>query len=441
MCTEARQRWFLHHRSVRLESFSKWLGRDQLEALRRFDKPDRRGRDIGLAGFLWLGLLIAAYSHMRSLEEIFKEIGKLIAEGTMLPLKLVTVSAFSQFRQSFPIRCLLRLWAALVEQARLGVDEQYARWRGLRLWAMDGTGLIVPEQLWSHFGAHKGCRGDGPAQAHVVLLYDLHARTPVKMRLGPYDKAKERAFAPRLLSGLGSGDLLLVDGGFYSMGLFAHLDRRGLRFIIPMRKNGKPKRLRRWGPNDGLYEIRASKHYWRDAPNVPETMTVRIVTAHRKGFLPRRLVTNLLDRQAFPAEEIAAVYHERWHIETFYRELKHVLEVERWHARTLHSFHVELVFMMILATLTRAAMADAAGARCPPGSLSFSKSLVRVRYALAVSALLRPEQWPQLYAELLAEIRRCPIDVRPNRQFERDRQKRRRQSRARRTASVKEATP
>jgi len=436
MCTEARPRWFFHHRSVRLESFSQWLCGDQLDRLRPFDKPDRRERDIGLAGFLWLGLLVAAYSHMRCLKEIFKETGKLIADGTVLPLKLVTVSAFSQFRQGFPVRCLLRLWAALAEQARQAVDDRHATWRGLHLWAIDGSGLRLPEELWPHFGAHKGCRGDGPAQGHLVLLYDLHARTPVKMRLGPYDKAKERAFAPRLLSGLGAGDLLLIDRGFYSMKLFAYLDRRRLRFVIPMRKNGKPKRLCRWGSDDGLYEIHASKRYWKNTPGVPEAMTVRIVTARRNGFSPRRLVTNLLDRDAFPADEIAAVYHERWHIETFYRELKHVLEVERWHARTLHSFYAELSFMMILATLTRLAMADAAGAGCPPGSLSFGKSLMHVRYALAVSAMLPAEQWPALYAELLVEIRRHRIDVRPNRHFERDRQKRRRQSRARRTANL-----
>jgi hypothetical protein len=432
MGTEARPRWFFHHRSIRLESFSKWLSGGLIASLRRFDKPKRRHRQIGLAGFLWLGLLAAAYSHMRSLEEIFKEIGKLIAEGARLPLKLVSVSAFTQLRQGFPIRCLWRLWAALAEQARLAVDERYAVWRGLHLWAMDGSGLVLPEELWPRFGAHKGCRGDGPAQAHVVLLYNLQARVPVKLRLGPYDKAKERAFAPRLLSGLGPADLLLIDGGFYSIGLFAHLDGRGLRFLIPMRKNGKAKRLGAWGPDDGLYQIHASPSYWKDSPDVPKAMTVRIVTVHRKGFPTRRLVTNLTDPQAFPAVEIAAVYHERWHIETFYRELKHVLEIERWHARTLRAFYVELLFMMILATLTRLTMAEAASTRCPPGSLSFGKALVRVRYALAASAILPPEQWADLYAELLAEIQRCRIDVRPNRQFERNRQKSRRQSRAKR---------
>lgn len=439
MRTETRKRCFFHDRSISLESFSQFLCRHQIERLRSFDKPGRRERKLGLAGFLWLGMLVAAYSHMNSLGNIFKEVGKLIADGAKLPLKLVSVSAFTQFRQSFPLCCLRRLWAALVTEARATVDQAYATWRGLRLWAMDGTGLRVPEELWPYFGAHKGCRGEGPAQAHLVLLYELHGRTPMCFRLGPFDKKKERALAPKLVRRLGLGDLVLMDGGFYSIYLFARLAQQGLKFVIPMRSNGKPEPIKAWGPDDGLYRIRPSKQYWKDTPGVPETMVVRIVSVHRKGFRARRLVTNLLDREAFPADEIAAVYHQRWHIETFYRELKHVLEIERWHARTLHSFYAELLFMMILATLTRMAMADAAGSQTAPGSLSFSKSLVWMRHALAISALLPAHQWPELYDAVLMEIAQCQIDVRPGRQFERHRQKRRAQSRAKRLAQPKEA--
>ena len=61
MRTETRRRWFLHHRSVRLESFGKWLSRDPIERLGPFEKPNRRERDIGLSGFIWLGLPTAAY--------------------------------------------------------------------------------------------------------------------------------------------------------------------------------------------------------------------------------------------------------------------------------------------------------------------------------------------------------------------------------------------
>ncbi len=440
MRTNTPKRRFFH-RPMSLESFTKFLCRGEIDHLRQFDICKRRHRKQGLEGFIWLGLFAAAYSYMESLASIFKQIGKLIAGGAELPVKLLSVSAFTQYRRRFPLCCLRRLWAGLVLRARSAVAEPHADWRGLCLWAMDGTGLIVPEELWPYFGAHRGCRGDGPAQAHLVVLYDLHARAPAKLRVGPFDKKKERALAPKLVRGLGAGDLLLIDGGFYSICLFAQFDRNALKFLIPMRNNAKPKRIKVLGPDDGLYEIRASKQYWKDTPGVPETMTVRIITVHRKGFRSRRLVTNLLDADAFPAQEMAAVYHERWHIETFYRELKQVLKVERWHARTVHSFYAELFFMMILATLTRLAMADAAGSRSSPGGLSFTKSLAWMRDALVISALLPIDQWPALYGRLLSEIARCKIDVRPDRQFERNRQKRRKHSRLKRLAALKEPTP
>lgn len=439
MRTEARNATPFFYRAGLLKSFGQLLCRRHIDAVAQFDDPHRRHRVMGLEGFIWLGLLVASLNLMDSLEAIFEQIGKLMAGGASLPIRLVSVSAFTQLRQRFPLRVLLRLWMALAKDAHQAVPPRYALWRGFRLRAMDGTTLNLPEALWPYFRAHHGSQGQGPVQGHLVLLYDLHSRVPVRLRLGAVDD-KERPLALKLLNRLGPEDLLLIDGGFYSIFLFAILDRRGRKFIIPMRKNGKPKQIRKLGPNDGIYEIRASKKYWKDVPGVPERMIVRIVTVKRRGFRDRRLVSNLLDPQAFPAKEIAEVYHQRWHIETFYRELKHTLRVEHWHARKPRSLYAELFFMMILATLTRLAMADAAGSHHPPGGLSFSKSLRWMQTALVISAMLPMPQWLALYAELLEKIRRCRIDVRPNRRFERDRQKRRKAARAKRLASLNGVT-
>jgi hypothetical protein len=157
-------------------------------------------------------------------------------------------------------------------------------------------------------------------------------------------------------------------------------------------------------------------------------------------FRPRRLVTNLLDGQAFPAEELAELYHRRWHIETFYRELKHTLHLQRWHARTLHSLYAELLFMMLLTTLTRLAMAQAAGDQ-DPARLSFARSLGWMLTGLLATTRLPPSDWPTLYTHLLRQIRRCRIDLRPGRQFERHKQKRRPAARPKRLATSKENHP
>jgi len=430
---------FRFFRQVSLDSFREFLGPARLEGLRELDNPKRRRRKLGLEGFLWLGLFVAAYSFLPSLQAVFLCLAPYLMSGNALPLPPVSVSAFTQFRQRFPLRLLRALWAQLAQEARQPLRPEHASWHGLRLWAVDGTDLLVPEDLWHVFGAHRIRQGEGFAQAHLLVLYDLASRVPVACRLSQCDP-DERQRAGRLFGTLAPGDLLLIDAGFYSIGVFADLDRRGVKFVVPMRKNGQPHCLQAFGPQDGLYSIAASNQHWKDHPAVPRQLTVRIVTVHRKGFRPRRLVTNLLDAQAFPAEEIAQLYHRRWHIETFYRELKHTLHLQRWHARTLHSLYAELFFMMILTTLTRLAMAQAAGDQ-DPGMLSFARSLGWVLAGLHATTWLPPSDWPALYAHLLRQIRRCRIDLRPGRQFERHKQKRRAAARAKRLATSKGNQP
>jgi len=130
-----------------------------------------------------------------------------------------------------------------------------------------------------------------------------------------------------------------------------------------MRGNGKPKLIRKLGADDGLYEIRASKQYWKKQHSrVPEPMLVRIVTVQWPGFRPVRLVTSLLDPEAFPCAELIELYHRRWHVETFFRELASDVQFEHWHTRTLKGLYVELLFHMIYVSAARAHMAEAAAA-------------------------------------------------------------------------------
>jgi hypothetical protein len=140
-----------------------------------------------------------------------------------------------------------------------------------------------------------------------------------------------------------------------------------------------------------------------------------------------------LDPVRFPAADLAELFHRRWHIETFFRDLKHTLHVTHWHAHTLKPLYTELIFAMALATLTRLLMAQAdAQAHLSPASLSFGKSLPCVVRALALAGSPFSPGWPQLHRELLVCLALCKLDQRPGRSFERDTQKRRTASRANR---------
>jgi len=425
------------NRQFSLECFRNLIGENILAGLKKSRPKTRNGSSIGLLGFIWLSLAIAVYSAQRNLKEIFsKALGDDEKDSENLPEDAVTPPAYSQYRSRTPVKMAMRLWRSLVERAGGVAQEGQALWRNLKLFAVDLSTLNLPEAFWPHFDCAKGPRGDGPAQSRIALLYDLFMRIPVAFRMGRAD-ADERGLVKKLFCHLKAGSLLLMDTGLYSIEMFAMLARRSVHFITPMRSNGKPRLIKRLGGGEGIYEIHKS-YPFKNRPDVPERMQVRIVTIHRKGFRARRLVTSLMDSEAYPAAEVAHIYHERWHIETFFREYKHVLKAQHFHTRKKRALYIEVIFQMILCTLTRTAMAEAAlEGRRRPGEISFTKSLSEMRKVLEKTTILPLEKWAALYRHLLEKIKTLKIDKRPGRSFERDRQKRRQKSRRRALAQLK----
>jgi hypothetical protein len=262
-----------------------------------------------------------------------------------------------------------------------------------------------------------------------MVAYDVAVRVPLDFTLGRV-RQNERRLAPCLLRALPDPSLLLIDCGFYGLPLFLDARAAGHHFLTKMAKSGSPKVLERFTWKDGLFLITDRRSR--------QTMTVRIITAQRRGFRPVRLVTSLLDPELFPRQEIIELYHERWHIETFFRELQEDLDFQHWHTRTLRGLYVELLFTMIYVTVVRAHMAESV-ARKPtlPGHLSFGAGANVCMRAWCRIPKCAPERVQPIRRELIEELGTLKIDIRPGRLFERNTQKRRAQSRAKKLQALK----
>lgn len=411
-----------------------------LKGLRVFFASGHRERRFTLPAMLWLGIFGAANAVMRSMDSMLAAAASAVEGVACLPLRAATLtqSGWSRAKGRMSLGLLRRVWRRWVEIARDGSGEA-ALFHGMRLIALDKKTIRVPEALWIVFGSHQGCRGDGPAQAELMVAYDVCVRVPVELTLGRI-RADERILASRLLRRLPKPSLMLFDSGFYSIAFFAEAKCAGHEFLTRMRGNGRPKRLRRLGEGDGLYQIRGSQSYWkRKDPSVPSTMQVRIVTVQWPGFRPVRLVTSLLDADAFPRAELIDLYHRRWHVETFFRELAGELHVEHWHARTLKGLYVELLFHMIYVSAVRAHMAEAAtAANLLPGELSFARGAEACMRAWCRMGKAPPGRRGVLRTGLTRHLATLKIDVRPGRWFERDTQKRRAQSRTKKLQALEE---
>jgi hypothetical protein len=379
--------------------------------------PSRRQRKLGLLPFLWLGLCVAAHHAQSGLGTIFEMAqSDLGSPRNAFP----TVSAFSQYRKRFPLRVLRKLWYEITRRVAVACSSD----RPGRLWTMDVTALTLPEDLWPVFGNHSGTQGHGPVQGMLLVLYDLVGRVPVALRLGR-GRQRESDLAEFLWNRLRPQDILLLDAGFLSYRTYCRILSCKAHFLMPLRKNSRPKRTVRLAAGDWLCRIERGQ-YWKRFAGLPKSLSLRMVCSHRKGFRPRWLLTSLLDPQEFLAAQITELYHRRWHVETFFRDFKHTLEIQRWHTRSLRGLYAELFFTMILASITRLVMAEAAlAAGREPGELSFSHALARVVSALHALRDLPPGRWAVRYRLLVTEIGECLVDVRPDRSFTRDTQKRR----------------
>jgi hypothetical protein len=152
----------------------------------------------------------------------------------------------------------------------------------------------------------------------------------------------ERGLAAALLPRLEAGMLCMADRGFNS---FEHWRQaKATRADLLWRCGSTWKMPVQRVLNDGsfLSVIRPS-HVTR-AEADQQAITVRVIDYELPGLddaQPRyRLLTTLLDPQLAPAMELAAVYHQRWEIESVFDELKTHLRQSR---RVLRSKTPELV--------------------------------------------------------------------------------------------------
>ena len=199
-------------------------------------------------------------------------------------------------------------------------------WRGLALYGVDGTTLRVPDSPANaaHFGYARSCRGESAyPMVRAVGLMALRSHLLAAVAFGPYETS-EIAYAVNLWASVPGDSLTIIDRGFLSARILLALARDGANrhWLIRTKKNQRWRVLHRLGPKDAIVEMTISSEARRKEPGLPKVWVARAITYQRKGFRAQTLLTSLLDPKAFPADEIATLYHERWELELGYDEIK-----------------------------------------------------------------------------------------------------------------------
>jgi len=233
-------------------------------------------------------------------------------------------SGISQARTRLGWEPLRQLHDELVKPIAVAATQGawYGRWRVVSL---DGSTMDVADEQANDeaFGRPAAGRGGSEyPQFRFVSLVESGTHVLFGTRLAPYATG-ENTLAKEVLRALDSGMLCLADRGFFGFEMWRQALATNAQLLWRIKKNAVlpcDQRL-----VDGSYLSRAYPSE-KDRRHQTNAIALRVIEYRLEGIADAepmyRLVTSVLDPQQGPAQELAALYHERWEIETALDELK-----------------------------------------------------------------------------------------------------------------------
>lgn len=294
------------------------------------------------------------------------------------PVKRSTVSDANTDR---PWQVFSDLFSAMLGQAHPGLRR--ASHDAVRLIDSSSLRLSSLSGDWASFSA-----GVWGAKMHII--YDPHADRPVYFAVTPANvnditAAKAMPIEP--------GATYAFDLGFYDYGFWAKLDEAGCRFVTRLKKNtplavvheNEPPR----GTNIVTDKIGFLPQRLASCRSNPMQAAVREVCVVLDTGKILRIVTNDLDA---PADEVAALYKQRWDIELFFRWVKQTLRIKHFFGRSENAVRIQIAVALIAFLILRLAQAANKIVRSP---LEFAHLIrANLMHRRRIDQLLQPPQPP-----------------------------------------------
>ena len=219
-------------------------------------------------------------------------------------------------------------------------------------------------------------------QLRFVSLVENGTHVLFGTQQGPYASG-EITLAKTVLNALGKGMLCLADRNFFGFALWLQARSTGAELLWRIKINARLPREQPLADGSYLSHIYASESDRRHQRN---GVAVRVIEYRLHGVTDAepiyRLVTSLLDPVQAPAAELAALYHQRWEIETALAELKTHLRGAKivLRSKTPDLVRQEFYGLMLAHFAIRGLMHEAAlKADIDPDQLSFLHAVRVVR--------------------------------------------------------------
>jgi putative transposase len=337
---------------------------------------------------------------------------------------------YCRARAKLPTAVLQRLTLQLAARLEEAAPSAWL-WKGRHVQLVDGCTVTLPDteanqQAYPQPPTQKP--GLGFPLMRLVVLLSLATALLQGLATGPYQgkESGETALFRTLVDSLAPGTVVLADRFFCSYFMLALLQKRGVDAVVRLhqRRSSDFRTGRRLGPDDHLVVWRKPQRpEWMDEATyaaMPAALQVREVrkTVTRRGYRVKHLhvITTLVDAEAYTTEEIADLYHKRWHVELDIRAIKSTLKMEELRCLTPVMVEKEIWTHFLGYNLVRKVAAQAAVQRgvCPR-AISFAASQQVVLGAWDKLSEASAPQRRQIAAALLHGLGKEQVGQRPGR--------------------------
>jgi hypothetical protein len=296
-----------------------------LAILKVTEKSSVRQRDLPAHVVVYYVIALALY-----MQSSYREVLRCLLEGIQwlrdpsAAIKVAGKSGISQARSRVGWEPFRQLHDEVVKP--IAVAATKGAWFGAwRLVSLDGSTLDVADEKVNEdaFGRPGASRGSSAyPQIRFVSLVENGTHVLFGSAMEAYATG-EVTLAKTVLPCLRKGMLCLADRQFFGYELWKQARATGADLLWRVKKNMRLACEKRLPDGSYLSRIYPSERDWRHQTN---GIVVRVIDYRLEGVEGTepiyRLVTSILDHAAAPAQELAALYQERWEIETALDELK-----------------------------------------------------------------------------------------------------------------------
>lgn len=366
------------------------------EVLAQTGKASQRERRLPAPAVVYYVMALALWREA-PLEEVLRVVceGLQWLSGGEAGAVQASKSAISQART--------RLGSEVMKQLADRVLRPLARpkapgawYQGWRLMAVDGSCMDVADEAANaaHFGYPAASRGQSAfPQARLLGLVECGTHAVVAASIAPY-RHSEVAMAAQLLPGKLTDDMLVMaDRNFYSFKLWQAVRASGAKLLWRVKSNLGLAVEQELADGSYLSTVFDSEDCARRHGQQVRVIDYTLKESATPAQDSYRLVTNILDPEAAPALELAALYHERWEIESVFDEFKtHMRSTSTvLRSKTPDLVEQELWGLLLSHFAVRQIMEQAAWLQgLDPDRLSFVHALRVIKRKMPQAAALPP---------------------------------------------------